>query len=108
MSLGLTIHLSLPGKEERQRARLSCSRESTQASHAYDKYAGIQVPLVLVLLEWPVGVHDALSGPSTLTRNQCLSSRVKDWSDFTQLLFGGHGQWSGIQAIALPRHVLSM
>lgn len=82
MRSDLTIHLSLPGQEERHRAGLSSRRKSTQVSHAYDKYAGIQVALVLVLLEWPVGVHDVLSGPSTLPRNQCLSSRIKNWSDF--------------------------
>lgn len=106
VSSGLTIHLSLPGKEERQRAGLSSSRKSSHISHAHDKHAGIQVVLVLVLLGWPVGVHDALSGPSTLPRNQCFSSRIKDWSDFAYLFFGLCEQWSGTQAIALPWHFL--
>lgn len=49
---------------ERRRAGPSSSRKSTQVGHAYGKYAGNQVPLVLVLLERPVGVHAALFFPS--------------------------------------------
>lgn len=105
MSSDLTVHLSLPGEEERQRAGLCSSRKSTHISHAQDKYAGIQAALVLVLPEWPVGVQDALSGPSTLPGNQCLANRIKDWSGSAWWLFGGCGQCSGIHSSAMALSV---
>lgn len=79
MSSYLTIHLrTLRGR--RQRTGPPSSRKSTQVSHAYDKYAENQVPLVLVLLEWLLGAHAAHS----VLRN-CLENSVSQTGLITAL-----------------------